>query len=56
MNIVHWDLKPENLLLSVDKKVLKLVDFGLGWYYDSDAKIETACGSPCYAPPEMLSK
>ena len=56
LNIVHRDLKPENLLLDKDKKMLKLVDFGLGRFYNNDSKIETACGSPCYAPPEMLSR
>ena len=56
LNIVHRDLKPENLLLDQQKRVIKLVDFGLGRFYDVHAKVETACGSPCYAPPEMLSK
>lgn len=56
LNIAHRDLKPENLLLDQDKKVIKLVDFGLGRFYDTGVNIETACGSPCYAPPEMLSK
>ena len=56
INIVHRDLKPENLLLSDSKKTLKLVDFGLGRFFDKGARIETACGSPCYAPPEMLSQ
>lgn len=56
LNIVHRDLKPENLLLDKNKRIIKLVDFGLGRFYDVHAKVETACGSPCYAPPEMLSK
>ena len=56
INIVHRDLKPENLLLSKDKKKIKLVDFGLGRFYNLNSKVDTACGSPCYAPPEMLSK
>jgi 5'-AMP-activated protein kinase catalytic alpha subunit len=56
MNIVHRDLKPENLLLDKDKKVLKLVDFGLGRFFEDSQQIDTACGSPCYAPPEMLNK
>lgn len=56
LNIVHRDLKPENLLLDKEKKIIKLVDFGLGRFYDMNAKVDTACGSPCYAPPEMLSK
>jgi 5'-AMP-activated protein kinase catalytic alpha subunit len=28
----------------------------LGRFYHANSKIDTACGSPCYAPPEMLSK
>lgn len=56
LNIAHRDLKPENLLLDKERKTIKLVDFGLGRFYDTGVKIETACGSPCYAPPEMLSK
>ena len=56
LNIVHRDLKPENLLLDKNKKCIKLVDFGLGRFYNINSKVETACGSPCYAPPEMLSK
>ena len=56
LNIAHRDLKPENLLLDRDRKIIKLVDFGLGRFYESGINIETACGSPCYAPPEMLSK
>ena len=56
INIIHWDIKPENLLLDKNKKTIKLVDFGLGRFYNLNSKIDTACGSPCYAPPEMLSK
>lgn len=44
------------MLLDKNKKKIKLVDFGLGRFYSMDSKIDTACGSPCYAPPEMLSK
>jgi len=52
--IVHRDLKPENLLLDYDKS-LKLVDFGLGNLYDPGEVLSTACGSPCYAAPEMIA-
>lgn len=44
------------MLLDKEKKSIKLVDFGLGRFYNLNSKIDTACGSPCYAPPEMLSK
>ena len=53
--IVHRDIKPENILLDKEKKNLKLVDFGLGNIYKKNEFVKTACGSPCYAAPEMLS-
>ena len=55
LGIVHRDIKPENILLNKNKKNLKLVDFGLSNTYEKDELIKTACGSPCYAAPEMIS-
>ena len=52
LNIVHRDLKPENLLLD-EKKNMKIVDFGLSNTYKKDEMLKTACGSPCYAAPEV---
>ena len=56
LGIVHRDLKPENLLLTSDY-ILKISDFGLSNYFNKngDNLLETPCGSPCYASPEMLS-
>ncbi|CAG9327784.1 unnamed protein product [Blepharisma stoltei] len=54
LNIVHRDLKPENLLLDHDK-TLKFVDFGLSNTYLEGEMLKTACGSPCYAAPEMIA-
>lgn len=54
-NLVHRDLKPENILLDESKKIVKIADFGLGRDYDPKELLTTACGSPCYAPPEMFS-
>ena len=51
--IAHRDLKPENLLLDQNKKI-KIIDFGLSNYFDGVQKLETPCGSPCYASPEMV--
>ena len=53
--VCHRDLKPENLLLDYDKS-LKIVDFGLSNMYEPPSGLlKTACGSPCYAAPEMIS-
>lgn len=51
LRIVHRDLKPENLLLTRAKDIL-VVDFGLSNIYEDT--LRTACGSPCYAAPEMI--
>ncbi|EGR28392.1 protein kinase domain protein [Ichthyophthirius multifiliis] len=54
LNIAHRDLKPENLLLDHEKN-LRIVDFGLSNLYKKDELLKTACGSPCYAAPEMIA-
>lgn len=54
LNIVHRDLKPENLLLDHNNNI-KLVDFGLSNTYETGDTLKTACGSPCYAAPEMIA-
>ena len=51
--IVHRDIKPENILIDKEQKNIKLVDFGLSNTYNKGMKINTACGSPCYASPEV---
>jgi serine/threonine protein kinase len=53
LNISHRDLKPENLLLDSDNNI-KIVDFGLSNRYKLNELLITACGSPCYAAPEMI--
>ena len=54
LNIVHRDLKPENLLLDHNQNI-KIVDFGLSNTYKNGETLKTACGSPCYAAPEMIA-
>lgn len=36
-------------------KGIKLVDFGLSNTYKEGELLKTACGSPCYAAPEMIA-
>ena len=54
VRICHRDLKPENLLLD-EKLNIKIVDFGLSNMYKEGDTLKTACGSPCYAAPEMIA-
>ena len=54
IKVVHRDIKPENLLLD-NKKKIKIVDFGLSNIYPNNELLKTACGSPCYAAPEMIN-
>lgn len=55
-NVVHRDLKLENLLLSKDKNIL-ITDFGLGRTFDGATKdyMTTFCGTPNYAAVELIS-
>ena len=58
MEVTHRDLKPENLLLQTSRKfgyIVKIVDFGLSNTHDGGRLLQTACGSPCYAAPEMIA-
>ena len=54
LGICHRDLKPENLLMD-DYNNIKIVDFGLSNTYRPGQTLKTACGSPCYAAPEMVA-
>ena len=52
--VSHRDLKPENIIITKEKD-LKILDFGLSnYYYGKATLLETPCGSPYYAAPEML--
>ncbi|KPP63470.1 hypothetical protein Z043_118270 [Scleropages formosus] len=51
--ICHRDLKPENLLLD-EKNNIRIADFGMASLQVGDRLLETSCGSPHYACPEVI--
>ncbi|OLY85713.1 Carbon catabolite-derepressing protein kinase [Smittium mucronatum] len=52
--IVHRDLKPENLLLDAFNNI-KIADFGLSNVVKDGEFLNTSCGSPNYAAPEVIN-
>ncbi|EFQ98352.1 CAMK/CAMKL/GIN4 protein kinase [Nannizzia gypsea CBS 118893] len=52
-NICHRDLKPENILLDGSFNV-KLADFGMAALQPEGHMLNTSCGSPHYASPEII--
>ncbi|KAM4742580.1 LOW QUALITY PROTEIN: serine/threonine-protein kinase SIK2 [Anableps anableps] len=52
-NIVHRDLKAENLLLDGHMNI-KIADFGFANFFQPGEPLATWCGSPPYAAPEVF--
>uniref|UniRef100_UPI0037E957EA death-associated protein kinase 2 n=1 Tax=Semicossyphus pulcher TaxID=241346 RepID=UPI0037E957EA len=57
-NIVHFDLKPENVMLS-DKSSphpnIKLIDFGLAHRFCQGEEFRSTSGTPQYVAPEVIN-
>lgn len=54
-NVVHRDLKVENILLDKDKNI-KITDFGFAAEMQEGELLTRSCGSPNYAAPELFYK
>jgi calcium/calmodulin-dependent protein kinase I len=57
MGFAHRDLKPENLLYSSPDPdaTIKISDFGLAKVISTNDLMMTACGTPSYVAPEILT-
>ena len=55
-NIVHLDLKPENLLYAapVPDETLKVADLGLARTIGKGKEMKSMCGTPGYVAPEII--
>ena len=54
-NILHRDLKPQNILLT-DNYNIQITDFGLARKFNKNLMFNTLCGSPMYMAPEIINK
>ncbi|TRM62174.1 kinase-like domain-containing protein [Schizophyllum amplum] len=55
-SIIHRDLKPENILIaSLSPPLVKIADWGMAAFAPPTLQLETSCGSPHYASPEIVN-
>ncbi|KAJ3329769.1 serine/threonine-protein kinase KIN2 [Blyttiomyces sp. JEL0837] len=52
-NVIHRDIKLENIRINPDTEEIKVLDFGFATFYSSNFTQHSSCGSPCYAAPEI---
>lgn len=55
-NILHLDIKPQNILIDDEQGQPRLVDFGLARLESIGKRSESIAGTPGYMAPEQLSR
>lgn len=54
MGIMHRDVKPHNVMIDHDKKLLRLIDWGLAEYYHPGTEYNVRVASRYFKGPELL--
>ncbi len=55
-NIIHRDIKLENIIINTNSKVVKIIDYGFGCITSKSKLLNFFCGTPSYMPPEIIQK
>jgi casein kinase II subunit alpha len=51
---MHRDVKPQNIIVDHDKKILKLIDWGLAEFYHPGQEYNVRVASRPFKGPELL--
>jgi len=55
LNVVHRDIKLDNILIEEDTKMVKMIDFGFSVIVNQN-RLKIFCGTPNYMSPEIVRR